>query len=468
MPKTVRIGFTTGNVKAFKIVGTGQAFMWDSGCPGLGVRATAGSKSYVFQSKKLGGRTVRITIGSTKVWKLGKARERAQELAVMMSKGEDPRDVEAEQRAAEKREELLLSDVWEKYLKAHKDQWGDRHYADNLWHARGPDPEKEGDKGGVLWPLLQKNLASVDAGALTQWAKDAVAVHKAKLAVAKKARGERLKAEKKAPEGAGARRKVAPTTRGLNIRGANAALRQGYLRARALWRWAYQRDEYADAMADPSMFNHSDLCALLPKITPKKDVLEKGQLEAWFNAVRAIDNKVISTYLQVLLLTGARRNELGGLKWSEVDFKWKAIWLKDKIEEEGRKVPLTPYCEFSISSLPRRNEWVFSSVRSESGRLVEPRIAHKRALAVAGLPSDMSLHGLRRSFVSLAEWVEMPAGITAQLCGHRPSAVQEKHYRRRPLDLLALWSGKFESWILQEAEIPFDPEKIESGLRVVE
>ena len=39
---------------------------------------------------------------------------------------------------------------------------------------------------------------------------------------------------------------------------------------------------------------------------------------------------------------------------------------------------------------------------------------------------------------TLCEWVEMPAGVVAQIQGHRPSATAEKHYRRRPLDLLRM------------------------------
>ena len=34
---------------------------------------------------------------------------------------------------------------------------------------------------------------------------------------------------------------------------------------------------------------------------------------------------------------------MADLKWSDVDFKWSALWLKDKVHDEGRKVPLTPY-----------------------------------------------------------------------------------------------------------------------------
>jgi hypothetical protein len=37
--------------------------------------------------------------------------------------------------------------------------------------------------------------------------------------------------------------------------------------------------------------------------------------------------------------------------------------------------------------------------------------------------------------------------------GHKPSAIAEKHYRRRPLDLLRVWHTKIEGWILEQAGI---------------
>ena len=37
--------------------------------------------------------------------------------------------------------------------------------------------------------------------------------------------------------------------------------------------------------------------------------------------------------------------------------------------------------------------------------------------------------------------------------GHKPSAIAEKHYRRRPLDLLRMWHCRLETWILQEAGV---------------
>jgi integrase len=83
---------------------------------------------------------------------------------------------------------------------------------------------------------------------------------------------------------------------------------------------------------------------------------------------------------------------------------------------------------------------------------MEPTKAHTRAINAAGLP-HVSLHGLRRSFGTLAEWVECPAGVVAQIQGHKPSAIAEKHYRRRPLDLLRMWHSKIEAFILEQAGI---------------
>jgi integrase len=186
----------------------------------------------------------------------------------------------------------------------------------------------------------------------------------------------------------------------------------------------------------------------------------------------------------VLLLTGARREELASVKWDDVSFQWRSIAMKDKIKGE-RDVPLTPYVAHLLNALPRRNNWVFSSVPrviafddanarrraarhargaaqqvSASGRLADPSQAHRRACAVAGVPY-LTLHGLRRSFASLCEWVEIPAGIGAQIQGHAPQGVREQSYIRRSLDMLRMHHEKIEAWILNEAGIAFTVPKTE-------
>jgi integrase len=69
--------------------------------------------------------------------------------------------------------------------------------------------------------------------------------------------------------------------------------------------------------------------------------LQREQLAAWFSHVQQIPNPVIAAYLQCLLLTGARREELTGLKWDDVNFQWRGMSIKDKVDGI-RAVPLTP------------------------------------------------------------------------------------------------------------------------------
>ena len=79
----------------------------------------------------------------------------------------------------------------------------------------------------------------------------------------------------------------------------------------------------------------------------------------------------------------------------------------------------------------------------------------------------LTFHGLRRSFRSLTEWLEIPAGVVAQIQGHKPSATAEKHYTVRPLDLLRLHHERIEAWILEQAGIVFDARAEPGKLRAV-
>ena len=88
------------------------------------------------------------------------------------------------------------------------------------------------------------------------------------------------------------------------------------------------------------------------------------------------------------------------------------------------------------------------------------------ACRASGL-DGLTLHGLRRSFKSLTEWLEVPVGVVAQIQGHKPSATAEKHYTVRPLELLRVHHERIEAWILEQAGIVFDAKSAPGALRVV-
>ena len=93
--------FTADRVASFKCKESSkQSIFWDGKTPGLGLRVTAsGAKSYIFQTE-LYGKTIRMTIGDQRAWSISDAQAEASRLKVKTDQGIDPRQVEAEKRAA--------------------------------------------------------------------------------------------------------------------------------------------------------------------------------------------------------------------------------------------------------------------------------------------------------------------------------------------------------------------------------
>ncbi len=419
-----RIRLTAGRVAAFNCPdGKSQAFLWDTEVTALALRASAGGrKSFAFESR-LNGATIRMSIGPIDAWSIGDARQRAQELKMQTDAGIDPRAVRRQQRADQEAQKAIetahavtVTEAWAVYLAERQPHWSERTYFDHEKVAQAggePRARRPGTKtvAGPLAELMPLPLRDVTPERVEAWA-------------AKESKGR------------------------------PARLRLALRLLKAFLRWCATHKDYK-TVADASAASGKKARESAGKMKAKTDVLQREQLPAWFEYVRAIPNPVISAYLQCLLLTGARREELGGLRWEDVNFRWKGMTLGDKVEGD-RQVPLTPYVESLIAALPRRNHWVFSSPMSKTGRLVEPTIAHRQACAAAGL--ELTLHGLRRSFGTLTEWLEIPAGVVAQIQGHKPSATAEKHYRVRPLDLLRVHHERIEAWMLEQAGIKFTPQ----------
>lgn len=118
----------------------------------------------------------------------------------------------------------------------------------------------------------------------------------------------------------------------------NAA--QSYRLLRAFIRWAADVPAYRGIVAAEA-YSASKVQEAIPK-AQDGDGLQREQLPARFDAVRKIGNPVIAGYLQALL-TGSRREELAGLRWADVDFQWRSMTIKDKVES-SRTIPLTPTC----------------------------------------------------------------------------------------------------------------------------
>lgn len=431
-----KVNLTSGRIVSFTCE-SGQSFLWDSTAPGLGIRATPGGKKAFILQSRFAGKVIRITIADVGAITLAEARNEARRLMLLIEQGKDPREekrqLEAEQQAAREARQkedaveqimvLSVGEVWVAYMEERRPHWSDRHYRDHVTLSqKGGTPVKRG-KGllqpGPLYSLMNIPLSELTTSRIEAWLSKQVAMR--------------------------------PAMARLSL-----ALIKAFLN------WCATSEKYGVVVGAGVVTRKT--ASILPKKQAKADCLQREQLAGWFAAVRQIQNPVTAGYLQALLLTGARREELAGLCWDDIDFRWKSLTIRDKVEGE-RIIPLTPFVESLLQFLPRRNEWVFSSPTAASGRIQEPRIAHNKALAIAGI-EELTLHGLRRSFGSLAEWVELPTGIVAQIMGHKPSATAERHYRVRPLDLLRQWHTRLEGWILEQAGIQ-GPAVLETPLKLV-
>ena len=441
-----RVNLTAGAIERLTCPpGKQQAFMRDTEAPSLRVRVTAaGAKSFVFEAK-LNRQTIRRTIGDVRDWTIEKARAEARDLAVMLDKGTDPRELERQHEAdaeAERqrvqativRERVTGLEAWADYTKEGREHgftkrgpWSARHIADHeSMVVAGGVAYKRKSQGvtqpGPLHPLLSRPLVQIDAPAVAQWLKDENAHRPARAALAFR-------------------------------------LLRGFLN------WCAEHPTYS-AIVKAEAHKPKEVRRLIRKQTPKDDVLQREHLPAWFAAVLADSNPYARAYLLGLLLTGARKNELSGLTWEDVDFRFGgSLTIRDKVEGL-RVIPCPNYLADILAQLPRRGPWVFGPGTEAPTIGDTAAYNHRKALAVGGLP-HVSLHGLRRSFGTLSEWVECPAGVAAQLMGHKPSATAEKHYRIRPLDLLRVWHEKIVMWILEQAAIQYVPKKEPGKLSVV-
>ena len=409
MPK---VAFTAGRVRALSCpADKKQAFLWDTGAPGLGLRVTPnGEPSFIFQSR-CNGSTMRITIGSPDVWTIPLAQAKAREYQRLIDEGLDPRVTRVEQERLTASKTVTVGEAWRDYVKERTPHWSERTRYD---HDRIADPggriQARGTKSGKTMAGPLYSLFKYRFGELTPQVVEAWAI---------------------------AHGKERPTY------------------GRLCWRyfkvflgWCSREPSYQDVV-DAKIAASRKVRDAFGKPNAKSDHLEREQLKRWFEEVRAIQNPVTSAAIQVMLLTGARVNEVLGLKWSDVDVRWKKIAIQDKVEE-SRTIPLTPFVEQLIMNLPRRNEQVFSSHDSKTGSIWSPRYEFVAACERAGI-QDLTLHGLRRSFASLSEWLDIPSGVIAQIMGHKPSATAEKHYKRRPIDMRRIHHERFEAWILEQA-----------------
>lgn len=387
-------------------------FYWDSEVSGFGLKIGSRSKSYIFQGR-VGKKTVRIKIGDVKNWKLKDAKDQANRFAVLCNDGINPlqekakRISEAEQQDEFiKKQNIKFIEGWNIYLLENRSKWRERSYQDHIEMARGGlDPlTNKVYKPQPIHELLDLKLSELTKDFFILWLEK-------------------------------------------NNDFRKTSTSKSYRLVRAFLNWC-EEDERFSGIIPKDSYSSKKVKKDVQKTRAKNDCLLKEQLSPWFEEILKIENKKIAFIFVFALLTGARKNEILTLEWKNIDFKWKTIQLKDKVNVNGRTIPMTNYIEYNLKNLKRNtnSSFVFSSSKSETGHIVNP---YKELEKVRkSLQTNITIHGLRRSFETLSGWIDLPKGVTHQISGHAADSITEKHYTVRPMDMLRMHMQGYEDWLL--------------------
>jgi integrase len=346
---------------------SGQIFYRDSELLGFGLRVGKTAKVY-FAEAKLHGKTIRKSIARHNVVSLDEARTQAKSYLAEISKGKNPHDEEK----ARKAKLVTLAEVLENYIEA---------------------------RGNLKLSTIQDYRHTFECY-LNDWLKKP-AIEISKDMVELKFR------------------KISKTSSAQ----ANKTMRN----FRAVMNYAIMK--YEDSNGD-SIFRHNPVIRITQlrawhRPVRKITLIKHYDLAPWYQAVMNLTNdtiapnrEVVRDFLLFVLLTGLRRNEAAKLTWNHVDLKDKTIVIKDTKNHTDHTLPLT---DFLYDLLTKRKadaktKYVFPN-ENNTGYMVDPKKQIARVVKESGV--SFSTHDLRRTFITIAESLDISAYSLKRLLNHK-------------------------------------------------
>jgi integrase len=135
-----------------------------------------------------------------------------------------------------------------------------------------------------------------------------------------------------------------------------------------------------------------------------------------------------------MVLTGWRRGEVLGLRWSEVDLPRRTARLADTKTGASLRALSQAACAV-ISAQPRNGDVVFASRSGQS--IVGYRKMWLKIAKLGDLPADITPHVLRHSFASLAADLGYNEPTIASLLGHKTHSITSRYVHSADAVLLA-------------------------------
>lgn len=374
---------------------TGEVRVWDDDLAGFCLRVYASGRKVYALKYRVAGRQAWMTIGEhCEALTPDQARDIAKDALHLARKGTDP-------TAAKKvKDDLTVAKLIDLYLEE--------------------GPKTKPNKRDISWrqdrsnlmrhvkPILGKRLVSGLAKADLTRMVSAISAGETATVEKTKARGKAL------------------------VTGGGGTAARSYSTARAMFSWAIEQGHTVGPnpcggvklAARPSVerfLSNDQALALLKALT---ELEAEGEISARHASI-----------FKLLLMTGARRVEIAGLRWSEVDFERSRLVLPPERSKAGgkmgdRRITLNSAALAILRDLEKTRDralYVFPATKGASGHTTaEGKIWREKVLPRAKLPG-VRIHDLRHSFASFALADGASLALIGKALGHASSRTTERY-----------------------------------------
>lgn len=373
---------------------TGQAFVRDAELKGFAVRITAsGAKSFILE-KRIDGKVKRLTLGRYPELTVEQARKEAHKLLGHIAVGRNP--------PAEKKYKALQGTTLE------------QAFSDFIMVRKNLKARTLYDYQRVMKVVFAdwQNKAMLDIS------KEMIAKRHSKIGAE---RGE-----------------------------AYANLSMRFLRALFNFAIAQYEDGSGHAILRENPVMRLTQTRAWYRVDRRQTVIKPHQLAPWYQAILSLkqdktskQSALVADYLLFLLFTGLRRQEAATLKWSDIDMNDRSFTLTDTKNREPLTLPLTDFISNLLESrkAATNSEYVFAG-DGKAGYLIEPRRQVQKVTELSDV--SFTLHDLRRTFITVAESIDISAYALKRLVNHKMTndvtagyIVTDVERLRRPMEQIS-------------------------------
>ena len=180
--------------------------------------------------------------------------------------------------------------------------------------------------------------------------------------------------------------------------------------------------------------------------------LTATETRALVKALDAEQCREAASALALLILTGARKQEVLRARWDHVDLDRGVLTVPVSKSGRPRHVPLSPAAVRVLEAQATRkisgNPYVFPSRVVEGQPLQGLRKPWEKAKKAAGLPMDLRIHDLRHSLASALANAGTPLYEIGAVLGHRQLSTTTRYAHHSPQRMIETATVAERTWNL--------------------